>query len=168
MKFKMLTSFLLLSVWCLGFGIVTGLAQSSTPEAVIKELYKIHDQDLKNSNERILSGENRQNLDKFFDKTLADFTWKDLTSNSDEVGVLDFDPFYNAQDFEIKNFSVAKAKIVGIKATVTVKFTNAGRRDTLNYQLVKRGTGWKIADIKYTDGTSLMSYFREAAKNAAK
>ena len=73
--------------------VSVSFAQSSAPETVVKELYKIHDQDLKNSSDRILSGENRQNLDKFFDKTLADYIWKDLTTERDEIGVLDFDPF---------------------------------------------------------------------------
>ena len=165
MNIKTFTSFLLLAILVSVFGITASFAQTSTPDSLVKELYKIHDQDLKGNDDHILNGKNRKPLDKFFDKTLADYIWKDLTSNSEEVGVLDFDPFYNAQDFDIKNFSVGAAKIVGTKATIVVKFTNSGRKDTLNYQLVKRGSEWKIADIKYTDGSSLMGYFKEAAKN---
>jgi ABC-type transporter MlaC component len=165
MNNKIFKSIFLGTVLLSVLGVSAGLAQSSTPESVVKELYKMHDQDLKGNNNRILSGQIRKMLDKFFDKKLADFIWKDLTSNSDEVGVLDFDPFYNAQDFDVKNFSAAKAKIVGTKATVVVKFNNFDRRDTLNYQLVRRNSVWKISDIKYTDGTSLLGYFKEAAKN---
>ncbi len=146
-------------------GISSIAAQKTTPELVIKDLYKTHDQDLKNSNDSILSGKSRKILDKYFDKTLADFIWKDLTTQRDGVGVLDFDPFYNAQDTDIKNFSVAKAKISGGKATVVVKFTNSGRKDTLTYQFVRQNSAWKIIDIKYTDNSSLLGYFKEDAQS---
>src|SRR5215203_2348376 len=80
--------------------------QNSTPDALVKDLYKTHDKD----EGVILDGKSRKLLDKYFDKTLADFIWKDLTTHTDEVGVLDFDPFYNAQDVQIKNFAVGKPK----------------------------------------------------------
>lgn len=144
--------------------VSVSFAQSSAPETVVKELYKIHDQDLKNSSDRILSGENRQNLDKFFDKTLADYIWKDLTTERDEIGVLDFDPFYNAQDFEIKKLSISKGKIIGSKATVVAKFQNFGAKVSLTYQLIRQNSAWKISDIKYADGSSLVGYFKEDAK----
>lgn len=166
MNIKTSKSFLLVAILFSVFAVVSSFAQTSIPEALVKDLYKTHDQNLKNNTDSILDGKNRKSLDKYFDKTLGDFIWKDLTTHTDEVGVLDFDPFYNAQDFDIKNFSVAKAKITGTKASVIVKFTNSGRRDTLNYQLVRGKSGWRIADIKYTDGTSLLGYFKEDAKNS--
>lgn len=137
---------------------------ASAPDAVIKDLYKTHDRD----NGAILDSKNRKLIDKYFDKTLADLIWKDLTANRDEVGVLDFDPFYNAQDTQIKNFAVAPPKIEGERASVTVTFQNFDRKDTLSYQLARRNSVWKIADIKYTDGTTLLGYFKEDAKNNAK
>lgn len=162
MKNKTIISVVIL---LLAVSVSVSFAQSSAPETLVKELYKIHDQDLKNSSDRILSGENRQNLDKFFDKTLADFIWKDLTTERDEVGVLDFDPFYNAQDFEIKNLSISKGKIIGSKATVVVKFQNFGAKVSLTYHLIRQNSAWKISDIKYADGSSLVGYFKEDAKN---
>lgn len=162
MKIKTFKSIFLAAFFLLGFGIVSSFAQ--TPDSVVKELYKIHNQDLKSNRDSILNNRNRQNLDKFFDKTLADFIWKDLTTHRNEVGVLDFDPFYNAQDFDIKNFLISSVKTINLKSSVTVKFTNAGRKDTLVYQLVKQAAGWKITDIRYTDGSSLLKYFKEYAK----
>lgn len=140
--------------------------QSAAPDALVRDLYKTHGEDFKNNNERILNGKNRALLDKYFDKTLADYIWKDLTTQRDEVGVLDFDPFYNAQEADIKKLVVGQPKIEGDKASVAVTFQNYDRRENLNYQLARRGSVWKIADIKYTDGTSLLGYFREAEKNA--
>ena len=135
--------------------------QNSAPDVLVKDLYKTHDK----AGGVILDGKSRRLLDKYFDKTLADFIWKDLTTHRGEVGVLDFDPFYNAQDFQIKNFVVGKPKINGDKARVIVKFQNFDRKDILNYQLVRRKNTWKISDIKYTDGTSLLGYFKEYEKN---
>ena len=80
--------------------IYAGRTQNSAPDSVVRNLYKTHDKD----DGAILDGKSRTLLDKYFDKTLADFIWKDLTTHKDEVGVLDFDPFYNAQDTQIKNF----------------------------------------------------------------
>jgi hypothetical protein len=141
----------------------SGAAQQTTPDAFVKDLYKTHDKD----NNAILDGKSRKLIDKYFDKTLADSLWKDLTTHKDEVGVLDFDPFYNAQDIQIKNFKVGEPKIEGDKAIVPVTFQNFDRRETLNYALVRRSSAWKISDIKYTNGESLAGYFKEDAKNNA-
>lgn len=138
-------------------------AQKSEPAAVVHDLYKTHDKD----NGAILDGKSRKLLDKFFDKTLADYMWKDLTTHKDEVGVLDFDPFYNAQDVQIKNFNIGQTKIEGEKASVLVSFQNFDRKDNLTYMLVRQNSAWKISDIKYTDGTTLIGYFKEDAKNSA-
>jgi hypothetical protein len=141
---------------------------SPAPDALVKDLYKTHGEDFKNNDDRILNGKSRKFLDKYFAKTLADPIWKDLTTNKGEIGVLDFDPFYNAQDADIKNLVVREPKIEGERATVTVTFQNFDRRETLNYQLVKQQNDWKIADIKYADGSTLAGYFKEAAKNDSK
>jgi hypothetical protein len=141
----------------------SGAAQQNAPDALVKDLYKTHDKD----NNAILDGKSRKLIDKYFDKTLADFLWKDLTTHSDEVGVLDFDPFYNAQDVQIKNFKIGEPKIEGDKAAVVVAFQNFDRKDTLTYALTRRNAAWKISDIKYTDGTTLIGYFKEDAKNNA-
>jgi len=141
----------------------SGEAQQNAPDALIKDLYKTHD---KNSG-AILDGKSRKLLDKYFDKRLADFMWKDLTTHQDEVGVLDFDPFYNAQDIEIKNFKIGAPKIEGDKAEVVVTFQNFDRKDTLIYTLTRQNSAWKISDIKYTDGSTLLGYFKEDAKNNA-
>ncbi|HEX9959642.1 MAG TPA: DUF3828 domain-containing protein [Pyrinomonadaceae bacterium] len=141
----------------------SGAAQQNAPAALVKDLYKTHDKD----NNAILDGKSRKLIDKYFDKTLADFLWKDLTTHKDEVGVLDFDPFYNAQDIQIKNFKAGEPKIEGDKAAVVVTFQNFDRKETLTYALARRSSAWKISDIKYTDGSTLAGYFKKDAKNNA-
>jgi hypothetical protein len=140
------------------------LAQNLAPDALIKDLYKIHGQDSRTGKDRIINGRSRTYLDKYFAKNLADLIWKDMTTHTDDVGVIDFDVFYNTQDPEIKNLSVGAAKISGSRATVTVKFTNADVKETLIYHLVKQSAGWKIVDISYGEGASLLGFFKEDAK----
>jgi hypothetical protein len=132
--------------------------QTSAPDAVIKELYSVHAKD----NGKILNGKSRVLLDKYFDKNLSNLIWKDLTTRGNEVGVLDFDIFYNAQDMEIKKLTVAAPKIQNDKADVAVTFENFGSKETIRYALVKQNAAWKISDIKYKDG-SLLQYFKDAA-----
>ena len=131
--------------------------QAAAPDALIRDLYKTHDK----NNGAIVQGKNRPILDKYFDKNLADLIWKDMTTNQNEVGVIDFDIFYNTQDPEIKKFAVGAPKIDGDKANVPVTFENGGRKETLTYALVKVKSGWRISDIKY-GGDSLLKYFKDA------
>jgi hypothetical protein len=117
--------------------------QQIAADVVVRNLYKIH-----TPNKSILGSKSRTPLDKFFDKNLADLIWKDLTTHTGEVGVIDFDPFYNAQDFDIKNLVVGHAKINGTKATVPVSFTNYKRKNLLTYLLVKQNGNWKMNKFK--------------------
>lgn len=133
-------------------------AQAAAPDALIKDLYKTHDK----NNGAIVQGKNRRILDKYFNKNLADLIWKDMTTNQNEVGVIDFDIFYNTQDPQIKKFAVGAPKTDGDKATVPVTFENGGRKETLTYSLVKEKVNWKISDINYGGGDSLLKYFKDA------
>ncbi len=136
------------------------LLQQTTPDAVVRGLYQVHTPD-----KSILGSKTRQPLDRFFDKNLADLIWHDLTSHTGEVGVLDFDPFYNAQDFEIKNLVVGGAKMSGAKATVPVTFNNFKRKNSLTYSLIKQNGKWKISDVRYSATDTLLGYFKDDAKN---
>jgi hypothetical protein len=127
------------------------------PDALIRDLYKTHNR----NNGQILQTKSRRLLDKYFAKNLAGLIWVDLTTHKDEVGVLDFDPFYNTQDPLIKNLSVARATVTGDKASVSVSFTNDGRKETITYLLVVQNGLWKISDLKYQSGDTLLKYFKQ-------
>ncbi|MDQ3199480.1 MAG: YbjP/YqhG family protein [Verrucomicrobiota bacterium] len=72
-----------------------------------------------------------------------------------EVGRLDGDPFYNAQDIEIKGFTISPPETAKGETRVTVRFKNLGKPARLVYVLTHTGDGWKISDIRYDDGSSL-------------
>lgn len=143
-----------------GSGVETNLGKVS-PEVVVKELYELH----KKEKSPFFDSKNRALFDKFFDKTLADYIFKDLNTERDGVGVLDFDALYNAQDFDIKNFSVSQPKITGEKAEVVASFNNFDQKQNITFSLVKKGDSWKISDIKYPSGDTLIGYFKEDEKS---
>ncbi len=99
-------------------------------------------------------------LHKYFEKSLADMIWKDAIHSKGEVGALDGDPLFDAQDMEIKKFAIGKPKYEGMKAKVDVSFENFGKKKTIVFVLVNRKMGWKISDIEYGEGRSLRGYLK--------
>lgn len=155
MKKNFIYVFFLLLAAAFGAGSVRaneGLQTANTPDAVVRELYRVHD----NGNGALLDRKSRSQLLRFFDRRLFDLLWKELTSNSDEVGNLDFDPFYNAQDTQITGFTVGRPSTAGSKSSVVVNFHNAGRRERLTYKLTRVGKYWQIENIVYSDASTLV------------
>ena len=136
----------------------SGSAEAVAPEAIVTELYKQHDA----KKSPFFQTKDRAVVDKYFTKPLADLIWKDATSSKGEVGAIEADPLYNAQDTEIKNFAIGKAEVKGDTATVAVTFTNFGDKKTITYALKQVGPAWKIDDIKYGGGDSVMKWLKDA------
>lgn len=132
-------------------------AQASSPEAVVTDLYKQHDA----KKSPFFQTKNRALVDKYFTKTLADLIWKDATSSKNEVGAIDGDPLYNAQDMEIKNFSIGKGDVKGETSMVAATFTNFGNKKTVNFSLKQTAGAWKIDNILYGDGDSLLKWLKD-------
>jgi hypothetical protein len=129
-------------------------AQPTTPASVIDSLYKIHNNGLG----PILDGKGREARLRFFAPSLVALFAKELEgAPSDEVGNLDFDPFYNAQDVEIHDFKIGEPRIKGDTATVLVTFRNFDRKENLDYTLVDTPDGWRISNIDYGDNQNLVA-----------
>ena len=130
----------------------------SFPETVVKELYRVH----RNGYGHVFEKQGRKLQQKFFDQKLAALIWKDLTETPEgEVGNIDFDPLYNAQDTQIKNFRVGAGVVKGLTATVPVTFMNYDQKVKITFQLVKTGTGWKISNILYGDDSDFVKILSE-------
>jgi hypothetical protein len=139
-----------------------GESQNAAAEALVADLYKSHD----GKHSPFFQTKNRALVDKYFTKSLADLIWNDAVSSakSNEVGVIDGDPLYNAQDIEIKNFAVGHADVKNDAATVPVTFTNFGKKQTINFRLKLTGSDWKIDDIDYGgDAGSIRKWFKDSA-----
>jgi len=125
--------------------------QKVSPKALVADLYRQHN--LKRG--PFFQTRSRARVNRYFTKRLADLIWKDARGSKGEVGALDGDPLYNAQDMKIKRFSIDSPKYSNGKADVSVSFENFGKKNKLVFQLVKDRNGWRIDDIKYDDGTTL-------------
>jgi hypothetical protein len=130
---------------------------SAPPDALVSDLYKQHDAE----RGPFFQTEDRARVDRYFDKTLADLIWKDAVESKGEVGALGADPLYNAQDTEIKNFSVRTVSQSDGKAEVAAVFENFGEKQRIVYRLVAVGADWKIAEIDYGGGTTLSKMLKQ-------
>lgn len=91
-------------------------------------------------------------IHRYFEPKLAAAMIKDrrAAKRRQEVGTLDFDPFVDAQDWEIASFDIAVNDTGAGKAIATIKFANAGSNSTVVLDLVKTKNEWKISNITWT------------------
>jgi hypothetical protein len=129
-----------------------------TPDALVKDLYNAH----AHKRGPFFQTRSRPLLYKYFVKSLADLIWNDVNSSKDEVGIIDGDPLYDAQDMEIKKLAIGNASYEGGSAKVVVTFENFGQSKTIVFLLVNSKTGWRIDDIDYGEGRTLRSEFKSA------
>ena len=127
-----------------------------SPTALVTDLYKAHNQ----KRSPFFQTRSRARLDKYFEKSLADMIWKDAKTSKGEVGALDGDPLYDAQDMEIKKFAINPATYEDGKAKVNVTFENFGQKKSFIFVLVNGRTGWRIQNIEYGEGRSLRGYLK--------
>jgi hypothetical protein len=127
------------------------------PEALVAKLYEQHARD----ESPFFQTKSRALVDEYFEPTLAELIWKDAVAASGEVGALEFDPLYDAQDTDIKTFVIQPGSVEGENARVVVTFENLGEKKQLTYSLVLVGGSWKIADIAFGEGRTLRGVYSE-------
>ena len=124
----------------------------TSPEDFIRSVYRFH----RPWGKQVDWFGDKRTLSKYFDKELTGLFIKDDECQKREHGIcnLDFDPIYDAQDFDEKTINFQIAAVVGQPDVFNVTFTNLGTR-TLVYRLTNTPSGWRISDIKYPEGPSL-------------
>ena len=123
-------------------------AADPSPKDIVAQLYHAHASKHDPLDETALLGH-------YFDAALVKLYLKDRSEAKGEVGRLDGDPLYNAQDMEIKDFSISAPEMAGGEARVTVNFKNFDKPTRVVYLLSRTANGWRISDIRYDDGSSL-------------
>ena len=123
-------------------------AKRLSPNALVADLYRQHDR----KRSPFFQTRSRALLYKYFEKDLADLIWKDAVTSKGEVGALDGDPLYDAQDMEIKKFAIAKPGYENGQARVNVTFENFGKLKSFIFTLVNGRSGWRINNIVYGEG----------------
>lgn len=136
-----------------------GESQAAAAEAVVADLYKQHDA----RKSPFFQTKNRGLVDKYFTKQLGDLIWKDAVSSSGEIGTIDADPLYYAQDIEIKNLKIWPAEVKGNRASVKVTFSNYNEKKSFVFSLLLINGSWKISNIAYGDKEDLLSWLRSAS-----
>ena len=126
---------------------------TNSPDSVVRELYRVHN----NGRGHVFDAKGKKYIYRFFDQTLADLIWKEIIGTPEgEVGNLDFDPLYNAQDTGITNFRIGKPTVEGDTTNVLVTFRNFRQRTTITFEMNKGKEGWKIKNVLYGDKTDLV------------
>src|SRR3979409_1855758 len=99
-------------------------ANRTSPDALVKALYWQHD----HKHSPFFQTRSRALLYKYFEKSLADMIWKDAVSSKGEVGALDGDPPYDAQDMEIKKCAIGNPSYADGKSKVNITFEKFGQK----------------------------------------
>ena len=136
------------------FSLAAQRVQStSSPVGVIRELYRVHN----NGRGHVFEAKGKKHIYRFFDQKLADLIWKNITETPEgEVGNLDFDPLYNAQDTRITNFQIGKPVAEGDKSTVQVSCRNFGQPTTIKFEMHQGKDGWRIENVLYGNDSDLI------------
>src|SRR6476646_2545413 len=130
--------------------------KGTAPRALVVDLYKQHQK----KRGPFFQSRNRALLDKYFAPELANLIWQDARSSGDEVGALDGDPLFNAQDMDIKNFSIQEGVGGPRMVVVPVSFENFGEKHEIKFRLFSGGGTWRIANIEYDDGSTLLDILK--------
>jgi hypothetical protein len=123
------------------------LAADASALAFVTGIYNAYQG--KNSEGHPLDGKHA--IRRYFEPSLAALMVKDqkIAARRGEVGLLDGDPFIDAQDWDISNLDIAVTDAAPGKANATVKFTNLGKPNTVVLDLVKIKNDWRIRDITW-------------------
>jgi hypothetical protein len=162
-KIVLLTA-LLLSFSSIGFAL--SATKIITPDVVVKNLYAAQKAD----SSPFFQTKSRALVDKYFTKDFADLIWKDAVAAQGEVGAIDFDPLYNAQDTEITTFKIGKPMYGEGNldvADVPVTFKNMGKDETVLFRLERNSQKvWKIGDIYYPSNPATSSSLKDILSKA--
>src|SRR4051794_28988621 len=104
----------------LAFVTATASAADPTPKDLVAQLYQAH----RSKHDPFIE---TRLLNQYLDAPLLKLYLRDRRQAKEEVGRLDGDPLYNAQDIAIKDFHISPAKESGGETLVTVQFANLGR-----------------------------------------
>ncbi|HEV2828098.1 MAG TPA: GerMN domain-containing protein [Pyrinomonadaceae bacterium] len=155
---KTIKFILLVAVIVAGSSVITQAQRQSrqmSPEQLVRDLYRQHKQ-----RSPFFQIRSRALLDKYFTRNLADLLWQDAHSSGDEVGALDGDPLFNAQDMEITNFAIKEPNLLPNGGTVPVTFENFGKKHVIMFSVARERGRWKIGDLLYDDGATLVQILR--------
>jgi hypothetical protein len=126
----------------------TSLPAATSPTKVVTDLYGAH----RGKADPLRYPASKKLLSAYFEKSLLSLFLKDQSESHGEVGKLDFDPLYAAQDFEIKDFSVVLVAQQKDSADVAASFKHMGTSEKIVFLLSNTAQGWRITDVSIPMG----------------
>jgi hypothetical protein len=72
-------------------------------------------------------------------------------AEAEGVGLLDWDPFINGQDGEVKSLAFKAISQSAAKGVVEATFTSFGTRQNILFDMVQEKSAWRIDDIRPRD-----------------
>jgi hypothetical protein len=97
-------------------------------------------------------------LERYFDHTLATLIVQDrkCASRSHEICKLDFSPIWDSQDPGASQMKIVIGSASDI-VNVVFRYPGAAQKIELSYKMTKTNSGWRVADIRYKSGLTLIS-----------
>jgi hypothetical protein len=153
MRISGLTKVLVLGLFATNTsGVGAGGAQATiSPQSLVSTLYRLRMKE----GDPLRNPADQKSLGRYFSDRLTHLYIQDQIDAKGEVGRLDSDPLYYAQDTEITDFQVAEPAKSKDGVVVVVKFRNFKKPCRVVFDLIETKTGWRVSDIKYGDGSSL-------------
>ena len=95
--------------------------------------------------------DSERTIRRYFEPKLAAWMARDqkAAARRNEVGALDFDPFLDAQEWDVTRFDIVVSDAAVGKAQATVKFVNLGESITVVLDLVQVRNAWRIHEITW-------------------
>jgi hypothetical protein len=136
-------------------------AAGSEPDAVVRRLYQEYSWEAVMAPDKAaisLVDQPRDVLALYFTPRLAAALYGDsvCATESHDICALDFSPIWGSQDPDVSDLEVTAGSN---RDSVLVRYhgANGGQSVVLTYRLVQLKSGWRIADISYSQGQSLRS-----------
>ncbi|WP_127091233.1 DUF3828 domain-containing protein [Aquabacter cavernae] len=121
---------------------------AADPETLIRSLYRHY---LETTPDSYVAFDytNPSIAKEYFDPALVKLL---VADGKRDQSRLDFDPFVDAQEFEIKSVDYETKPSGGKEAMVSARFTNFDQNTLVIYKLVRTPAGWRIADVLWAGG----------------
>ena len=137
----------------LGLAVCTASARATaandaSPRAFVAAIYDTY----VGKNGNGIDLDSNQTVQRYFEPSLAALILKDQNDAAQrkEASTLDFDPFVDAQDWDIAAYNVMISDKGADKTSVTITFNNFGKPKAVVLDLIKIKNEWKISDIAWT------------------
>jgi hypothetical protein len=140
---------LMFGVACVGLMVPAHGGDTTAPLAFVTAIYDAY----KGKDSVGIPLDGAKSIRRYFEPQLAALMIKDesAAARHGDVGALDFDPFIDAQDWDMASVDIAVNELAPGKATATVKFVNLGDPTTVVLDLVAINGDWRISDITWQD-----------------